>query len=345
MGGAMGRMTLERAGPGISIQDQGRKGALAQGLSRGGAADLLALAEGAALLGQDTGLAALELAGSFLRATLDAPARIALTGAPMRAVCDGAALAWNASHALAAGTTLELSGSAGGYSYLHIGGGIVARDMLGARSAHLAAGIGAMLVAGDTVAYAPDTGGRVGLCLPALPRFDGGTLRMVQTPQTALFPPQQRVRFTTTVFRKDARANRMGQRLVCDGAGFGADTGLSILSEVITPGDIQITGDGAPFVLLCECQTTGGYPRIGTVLPCDIVRLVQAPAGAALRFSFVSLEEAVRLERHEAARRAALRRTLRPLVRDVHAIADLLAYQLISGVTCGDELERGGEMP
>ena len=103
MGGGMaGKMTLERAGPGISIQDQGRNGVLAQGLSRGGAADLLALAEGAALLGQDTGLAALEIAGSFLRATLDAPARIALTGAPMRAVCDGAALAWNARGSLLA---------------------------------------------------------------------------------------------------------------------------------------------------------------------------------------------------------------------------------------------------
>ena len=343
MGGGMaGKMTLERAGPGISIQDQGRNGVLAQGLSRGGAADLLALAEGAALLGQDTGLAALEIAGSFLRATLDAPARIALTGAPMRAVCDGAALAWNASHAVAAGATLDLSGSAGGYSYLHMGGGIVAPKVLGARSAHLAAGIGAMLVAGDALEFGPDAGGRVGLCLPALPRFDGGTLRMVETPQTALFPPTQRARFTETVFRKDARANRMGQRLVCDGAGFGAETGLSILSEIIVLGDIQITGDGAPFVLLCECQTTGGYPRIGTVLPCDIARLVQAPAGAALRFSFVSLEDAVRLERQEAARRAGLRRTLRPLVRDVHAIADLLAYQLISGVTCGDELESGG---
>ncbi|MCC5957085.1 MAG: urea amidolyase, partial [Natronohydrobacter sp.] len=164
----------------------------------------------------------------------------------------------------------------------------------------------------------------------------------VETPQTALFPPDMRARFTETRFRKDARGNRMGQRLIQDGAGFGLDAGLKILSEIIVPGDIQITGDGTPFVLLSECQTTGGYPRIGTVLPCDLPRLVQAPQGADLWFRFVSLDEAIALEQAEATRRAGLRRALRPLIRDPHDIADLLAYQLISGVTCGDELEREG---
>lgn len=148
------------------------------------------------------------------------------------------------------------------------------------------------------------------------------------------------MRFADTTFRKDARGNRMGQRLVSEGAGFGLEGGLNILSETIVPGDVQITGDGAPFVLLAECQTTGGYPRIGTVLPCDLPRLVQAPAGAALSFAFVTLEQAVALERAEGARRAGLRGGLRPMIRDPHDIADLLAYQLVSGVTRGDDLER-----
>ncbi len=104
----------------------------------------------------------------------------------------------------------------------------------------------------------------------------------METPQTALFSAPQRARFTQTAFTKDARANRMGQKLHQNGAGFACDGGLSVLSDTIVPGNIQITGDGAPFVLLAECQTTGGYPCIGTVLPCDLPRLVQAPAGAIL---------------------------------------------------------------
>ena len=74
-------------GPGVSVQDLGRTGYLAQGLSRGGAVDGLALHEGAALLGQPVG-AALEMAGFGGRFRATEPLRIALTGAPMRATID-----------------------------------------------------------------------------------------------------------------------------------------------------------------------------------------------------------------------------------------------------------------
>ncbi len=336
----MAGVEILRAGPGVTLQDFGRPGWLAQGLSRGGAMDRLALHEGAALLGQEAGLAALEIAGSFLTLTARADLRIALTGAPMRADADGSALTWNASHLLPKGARLDLSGSPGGYSYLHVGGGIGAPETLGARSAHLVAGLGQMVEDGAVFEVGPDTGGRTGQVLNPLARFDGGVLRIVETPQTALYPAETRARFTETVFRKDARGNRMGQRLVPDGDGFELPSGLTILSDTIIPGDIQITGDGAPFVLAAECQTTGGYPRIGTVLPCDLPRLVQAPHDAVLRFEWVSLKDAVELERREAARRAALPRELRPLLRDPNDMSDLLAYQLISGVSCGDELEE-----
>ena len=335
----MAEILLHSVGPGVTVQDRGRTGYLAQGLSRGGAADLLALAEGAALLGQSEDLAVIEIAGSFVSIELTAPARIALSGAPMRANCDGAPLAWHSSHALAAGTRLNMSAGAGGYSYLHLGGGIATDPVLGARSVHLASGLGRMLQEGDRLELGADKGTRAGLTFTPLARFDGGALRMVETPQTILFPPDLRARFTATRFHKDTRGNRMGQRLIQQGAGFELDAGLNILSEIIVPGDIQITGDGMPFVLLSECQTTGGYPRIGTVLPCDLPRLVQAPPGCELWFSFVSLEDAIALEQAEAQRRAGLRGALRPLVRDPHDIADLLAYQLVSGVTRGDELE------
>lgn len=333
-------LLVQRAGPGVTVQDSGRPGYLAQGLSRGGAADRLALAEGAALLGQDETLAALEIPASFLTVEATAPLRIALTGMPMRAMAEGAALAWNASHLLPAGTRLELSGSAGGYSYLHLGGGLALPALLGAASAHLAAGLGATLRPGDVLPLGPDPGTGTGHRLIPLPRFDGGTLRIVPSLQTGLFDPETRQRFETTRFVKDARANRMGQRLMPDGLGFSFAAGLTVLSEIIVPGDIQITGDGTPFVLLSECQTTGGYPRIGTLLPCELPRLVQAPPGAALRFRFVPLEEAVAAERAEADRRATLRQVLLPLRRDPRDIPDLLAYQLISGVTSGDDLER-----
>lgn len=335
-------LVINRAGPGVTVQDAGRPGFLAFGLSRGGAADRLALAEGAALLQQDPGLAAIEMAGSGGEFEVTEDLRIALTGAPMRATLDGTRLAWNASHLLPRGVRLSIGAAESGcYGYLHIGGGVATDPLLGARGTHLAAGLGTAISAGTRLPLGPDPHpDRTGMRLDPAPRFEGGTVRVVPGPQTDLFPTEERARFEAMTFRRDTRGNRMGVRLLCDGPGFHSEAGLSVLSEVIVPGDIQITGDGAPFILLGECQTTGGYPRIGSVLPCDLPRVAQARPGDQLRCRFVALEEAIEAERREARHRASLREHLQPLIRDPYSIRDLLSYQLISGATRGDELER-----
>lgn len=333
-----GALIIHRAGPGVTVQDMGRPGYLAFGLSRGGAADRLALAEGAALLNQPDTCAALELAGMGGCFEVTREARIALTGAPMRATLDGAALVWNASHTVPAGAKLEIGAAErGSYGYLHLGGGIATPAQLGSRAAHLTARIGAPLAAGDRLPLGADRGGPSGLTLDPLPRFDGGTVRIVPSLQTDVFARDDITRFEATTFRRDTRGNRMGVRLIPDGDGFGTEAGLNILSEVIVPGDVQVTGDGTPFVLLSECQTTGGYPRIGSVLPADLPRVAQARPGAELRFRFVTLHEAVEIERRETERRATLRKTIRPLIRDPHHMSDLLSYRLIDGVSAGDE--------
>jgi allophanate hydrolase len=285
-------------------------------------------------------LAALEMAGMGGTFTASEALRIALTGAPMRARIDGQPVAWHASHLLPAGGRLEIGpATAGVYGYLHLGGGIATPEVLGARSAHLAAGIGAPLKAGDSLPIGPDRGQETGLVLDPEDRFAGGEVRVVAGYQTGLFDPVEVARFGETVFTRDARGNRMGVRLNPEGAGFAARGGLTVLSEAIVPGDIQITGDGAPFVLMAECQTTGGYPRIGAVLPCDLDRVAQAAPGTKLRLRFVPMEEALAAERRAAEARKTLRRRITPLVRDLHDIRDLLSYQLISGAIAGNEEE------
>lgn len=332
-------LIVHRAGPGVTIQDQGRSGYLAFGLSRGGAADQIALHEGAALLHQEVSCAALEMAsfGGEFEATMDM--RIALTGASMQARIDGTRIAWAASHLLPKGARLSIGAATQGvYGYLHLGGGLQTPDLLGAKSAHLAAGIGASVQAGDHLAVGPDAQANdTGLRIVPDARFDGGMIRVVASLQTQFFTPQQIARFTATAFHRDTRGNRMGVRLVPQGDGFHSDAGLSVLSEVIVPGDIQITGDGTPFVLLTECQTTGGYPRIGSVLPADLPRVAQARPGSILRFRFVPLKVAVEIDRRERERHKSLRQGLLPLIRNPHDIPDLLAYQLISGMTAGDD--------
>ncbi|MEL6587616.1 MAG: biotin-dependent carboxyltransferase family protein, partial [Pseudomonadota bacterium] len=210
------------------------------------------------------------------------------------------------------------------YSYVHLSGGLRTEAVLGSRSAHLIAGIGRPLAAGDRIPFEVTALGPALTLTAPESRFEGGPLRVLPTPQTALFPPEEQARFEATTFTRDRRGNRQGVRLAMEDAGFATEGQLSLLSDFILPGDVQMTGDGVPYILGPECQTTGGYPRIGTVIAADLPRALQAPPGASLSFQFVTQTQAL------AARPDAPAVT--PLIRDPATMSDLLSYQLIDGV-------------
>ena len=77
--------------------------------------------------------------------------------------------------------------------------------------------------------------------------------------------------------------------------------------------------------------------KLGTVIPADLPLIAQAPPGAAIRFRFVSREEALTAEAAARDHRDGLRRAVRPLLRDPAEMPDLLSYTLISGATTGKE--------
>lgn len=337
-----GTLTIEQAGPGVTVQDMGRAHQLAQGLSVGGAADSLALIEAAALLGLAHPGPAIEMAGVGGTFVTDVPLRFALTGAPMRADVDGARLAWNTTHHLMPGQRLTIHGATkGSYGYLTPAAGLAMPHWLGSVSTHLVAGIGVGLAPGDALPLGvdPNPDAPAQTFAPA-DRFSGGVVRMIAGPQTGLFSAQTLHRFVTNAFTRGAAASRQGLRLYSDAAPFVSTAHGGLASDFILPGDIQMTGEGVPFVLLCESQTVGGYPRIGSVLPQDLPVVAQAPLGAQLRFDLLTIEAADACTRPMAGILADLRRQVRPAVRDPRQIHDLLTRQLISGVSCGDELER-----
>lgn len=336
-----GQLTIHSAGPMVTVQDMGRSGTLSLGLSRGGAADRLALIEAAALLGLSAPVAVIEMAGMGGVFSTDTPTRIALTGAPMRVTLDGVPLDWQGSHLLPAGARLEIGPvTRGAYGYLAFAGGIETHPVLGSRATHVNTGLGHRLAAGDTLPLGPDPAPDApALALPVEDRFSGSEIRITEGPQTRLYSASKRERFIETAFRRSTHGNRQGVRLDFDGEPFTAEGQLGIVSDVIIPGDIQMTGDGIPFVLGPECQTIGGYPRIGAVIPADLPRVLQAAPQTPLSFRFVTLEEADAAFAAETPLLNRLRTAAQPRIRDPRDMADLLGYQLISGATAGEELK------
>ena len=337
-----GVLQIVQAGPLMTVQDAGRTGRIAVGLSPGGAMDRLALREGAALLGLPRAGAAIEMAGLGGRFTSTVPLRFALTGAEMSARIDEAPCRWNASHLLQPGQTLTIGGArAGSYGYLTPAAGIAEPPLLGSVAAHLSVGLGRPLRAGDdlTLGADPHPQGRQ-MALARDDRLSGGTLRLMPGPQTDWFDQATRDRLARSAFRRSPRANRTGLPLVHDGDGFAARTATSPVSDFIVAGDLQITGDGTPYLMLAECQTIGGYPRIGTVIAADLPRAAQATPTDTLRFTWITPEEAAAAVLTEAQRRADMARRLQPLIRDPAHMPDLLSYNLIGGVTAGRDTEQ-----
>ena len=329
----MNRTLIVRSiGPAAAIQDSGRTGFMSAGLTRGGASDPAALHEGAALLGQMPSCAVLEMAGmgGVFEATSDI--RIALSGAVMDATIDGATVQWNASHLLPACSVLKIGAARrGNFGYLHVGGGFATPSYLGTQGCHMSAGLGLLIAEGDILPVGSDASTDTGFYVVPEQRLDGGKIRFVRSMQSDKFEGRTITRFTKTEFRRDPRGNRQGIRMDFDGEGFQSGGQLNIVSEVTIAGDIQITGDGTPFVLMHECQTTGGYPRLGTILPCDLNKVSQAPIGSSLKFELLTFKEGAAIQARSSAVLSGLRKSIKPLIRDVTTIQDLLSYQLISG--------------
>src|SRR5205807_8923926 len=64
------------------------------------------------------------------------------------------------------------------------------------------------------------------------------------------------------------------------------------VTEGTVNGSIQVHGNGAPIVLRPDRPTTGGYPKIATVISADFGRFAQSTAGTGFRFKTVSVGEA-----------------------------------------------------
>ncbi|MFC3706281.1 biotin-dependent carboxyltransferase family protein [Devosia honganensis] len=293
------RLLIVRAAPLTTVQDAGRPGMLVHGVAASGPMDRAAHARAGLLAGATDG-AGLE----FTRAGLDlrighGQARLGWDGGRFSARIDGKPVAWPGGATLAAGATLSIEpGEAGNYGYLRFGGALDLPAVLGSRSTSTRARLGGVdgrpLRAGDELVL---RGEGVEPRIPPAPPMEDGPIRFVWGIHADRFAPSVRAAFLRGLFRVTPTMDRMGVRLADEAAVFAGASILSLVSEPVLPGDIQVLGDGTPIVLMRDHQPTGGYPRIGTVISADLDRFAQLRAGSAVAFAPVSVDHAHRLLR------------------------------------------------
>lgn len=291
------RLSILRAGPLMTVQDNGRYGFRARGVSTSGAVDRDAHAIANALAGNQTGAAAIEFAlmgGSF---SADRDLMFAVTGGSCLVEIDGQAVATWESHILRAGEVLTIGALRGAvWGYLAISGGILLEKVLGSRSTHLRTGVGGLdgrvLAAGDTLPLG-DVADLAPMVL-GMPYLRPATpIAIIPGPQDDYFDAATWATFLRQPFRATTSRDRMA--MVLDGPAIKAFKGHDIVSDATVVGSIQVPGSGKPIVLTADGQTTGGYPKIATVASFDLARLAQLPAGQDFLFRAISGEKAEEL--------------------------------------------------
>ncbi|MEO8317869.1 MAG: biotin-dependent carboxyltransferase family protein [Bradyrhizobium sp.] len=290
----MSKLVITSIGPASSVQDGGRPGAQRYGLVPSGAMDRLALASANTLVGNALSAAAIEIGPFGASFTARGGAvRVALAGASRKADIAGRPVAFECSATLAEGETLTLGFARGGsFSYLAIEGGIQGELTFGSLAVNARAGLGSPyprpLQAGDELQAQAASGAperRI-----ELPAASDAPIRVVWGPQDDEFADETKKQFVDSAWKISATSDRMGYRL--EGPALKHLHGHNIVSDGTVNGSLQVPGNGQPIVLMPDRGTSGGYPKIATVISADFGRFAQTPAGHAFRFKAVSMAEA-----------------------------------------------------
>jgi biotin-dependent carboxylase-like uncharacterized protein len=300
----MSRLRTLKPGMLTLVEDGGRYGYGALGITQSGPADRYSAAWANRLLDNRPDAPVLEITMGGAAFEALGTIRIAITGAkvPLR-INDRPIVPW-CTHTLQRGDRLTIGMATEGLRiYLGTDGGWTCKAILDSCSVTLREGLGKRIET-DTVltarSFADDA--TPSRCAPPDARITFArliTLRMIRSYHYDRFDPLAREQFLAQRFRVSSATDRMGCRLTGEPIAYPGE----ILSEPTAYGAVQIPPDGQPIVLLNDRQTIGGYPIIGTVIAPDLFRLAQSRPGTQVRFEYLTLDaalEAVEAERFKA---------------------------------------------
>lgn len=334
--------------PGLhtTLQDLGRFGSQRLGVPVSGALDTSSLRLANTVVGNLSDTAGLEIlvAGPTMKVEAES-VRIALggSGATIEIVEgseSGAIPAWH-SVSLERGTIFRIGVLAETLcAYLAVEGGFDVHPVLGSVSTYGRGRLGGVegraLASGDRLPLGTvRVARREERTLAATP--DPGhdqRIRVIFGPQHDLFIPEARQALLTSTYTISRSTDRMGMRL--DGPKLTHAGGFDIVSDGTAAGSIQVPGSGQPIVLLADRQTTGGYPKIATIISADLPVVARRRPGDTVEFEDVDMPTAIAI-------RKDCGRLLEAAMADVVTVRDPMAsfaeslynVNLISGVTVG----------
>ncbi|WP_214072330.1 biotin-dependent carboxyltransferase family protein [Mucilaginibacter sp. dw_454] len=318
------QLTIIKPGLLSTVQDLGRRGYLSQAVPVSGAMDTLSARIANIVLGNDENAAVIEFTYADSEFKADTDLLIAYAGEGAILTINDRKLPAERPVFIPKDKVIKLINShIGSRTYLAIAGGFNVPEILGSRSTFITAGFGGLegraLKAGDVLLgydlsvvsqkiLTQLSGNEVFFTSWSIPitlllPVDRKRIRVVPAHEFNWFNGQAVVDFLSEPFTIGTQSNRMGYQL--QGPALNRLVKDELLSTAVMPGTIQVTGEGSMILLMADCQTTGGYPRIAQVVAVDLPLCAQLKPGDAIYFTEITQHEAeiLYLEREQELRR------------------------------------------
>jgi len=309
----MGSLLVVRPGLQTTVQDLGRWGFQSRGVPVAGAMDPFACRLANALVGNCPDDACLEVTLSGPQLQFDVERVIAVTGAEFAMTVDGTVVDTGRPFRVAKGSRLTFGARRkGARAFVAVAGGLAVPPVLGSRSTHLPTKMGGwfgrqletddLLPLGPVLpsrpphrsvpthrpspANAPDP-------IHTTPTRDSGpvVVRVLPGPQQQYFQDDAIAILQSAPYLVTPESNRMGFRL--RGPRLGQARGADIVSDATALGSLQVPSSGQPILLMADRQTTGGYPKLATVITADLALVAQLAPGDQFRFEACTLRDAL----------------------------------------------------
>jgi antagonist of KipI len=284
-----------------TVQDAGRWGYQSRGVPVAGPMDPVSHRLANALVGNARTAALLEVTLIGPELEFEDERLIAIAGADFDVSLDGRPAPSHAPFTVAAGSRLRFgTRRLGARAYLAVSGGISVPLVLGSRATHLVSAMGGILgralVAGDRLPLGDSTLPHGTALSPqsaiiALPDRKA-TLRVLPGPQAEYFAADALDILQSAPYSVAHNSDRMGFRL--QGPRLAHVHGADILSDATPLGVLQVPASGQPILLMADRQTTGGYPKLATVISADIAIAGQLAPDDAIEFAVCTPADAAR---------------------------------------------------
>jgi antagonist of KipI len=127
--------------------------------------------------------------------------------------------------------------------------------------------------------------------VPVIDYSPNPTIHVIPGPQISHFTSAALSTFYSSIYTISPTSDRTGYRL--NGPALERVTSGELISEGMARGCIQIPADGLPIVMQADCPTSGGYPKIASVISVDQPVLAQVPVGTGqIRLTETTIEKA-----------------------------------------------------